>query len=260
MKAPLVSLSKGGGGVGKENVVSPTPVTSSSIINQITPLSATSSAEQHHHHEYFIASSAEFSACNDYNNVRHDQLSSSSASLALQQHNHHYGSEIVRNPDGTPLLDHNSKTIPIEKMLSTKPLKADLMTRPGPGGRKLTYMSGDSVTRTLNDIFGFDGWSLEIKATNREECIKDDKHRYHVAYTATVRLTHRRSGAYKEDCGAGDAIDKSIGTAVGNALKASVTDAVKRAARHFGEKLGNGTQVVCVKVFIYCFMLLRCVC
>eukprot|EP00957_Ditylum_brightwellii_P088062 6708588-Ditylum_brightwellii.AAC.1 len=53
-------------------------------------------------------------------------------------------------------------------MLSTKPLKADLMTRPGPGGRKLTYMSGDSVTRTLNDIFGFDGWSLEIKATNRE--------------------------------------------------------------------------------------------
>lgn len=72
-----------------------------------------------------------------------------------------------------------------------------------------------------------------------KECIKDEKGRYHVAYTAFVRVTHRRSGAFKEDCGAGDAIDKQLGTAVSNALKASVTDAMKRAARHFGDKLGN---------------------
>jgi DNA repair and recombination protein RAD52 len=74
-----------------------------------------------------------------------------------------------------------------------------------------------------------------------KECIKDDQGRFHVAYTATVRLTHRNSGAYKEDCGAGDAIDRSMGTAVANALKASITDAMKRAARHFGDKLGNCT-------------------
>ena len=69
---------------------------------------------------------------------------------------------------GTPLLDHNGKTIPIAKMLATKPLRHELMTRPGPGNRKLTYLSGDSVTRTLNDIFGFDGWCLEVKETKRE--------------------------------------------------------------------------------------------
>ena len=74
---------------------------------------------------------------------------------------------------------------------------------------------------------------------NTKECVKDDKGRFHVAYTATVRVTHRRSGAFKEDCGAGDSIDKSLGTAVGHALKASVTDAMKRAVRHFGDKLGN---------------------
>ena len=53
-------------------------------------------------------------------------------------------------------------------MLSTKPLRGELATRPGPGNRKLTYLSGDSVTRTLNDIFGFDGWCLEVKDTKRE--------------------------------------------------------------------------------------------
>jgi DNA repair and recombination protein RAD52 len=30
-----------------------------------------------------------------------------------------------------------------------------------------------------------------------------------------------------------------MGTAIANALKASITDAMKRAARHFGDKLGN---------------------
>lgn len=72
-----------------------------------------------------------------------------------------------------------------------------------------------------------------------KECVKDDKDRFHVAYTARVRLTHRKSGAYKEDCGAGDSVDRSMGTAVSHAMKASVTDAMKRAARHFGDKLGN---------------------
>ena len=71
-----------------------------------------------------------------------------------------------------------------------------------------------------------------------------------MAYTSSVRLTHRKSGSYREDCGAGDAIDKSLGTAVANALKASITDAMKRAARHFGDKLGN-----CKSSFLYITLL-----
>jgi DNA repair and recombination protein RAD52 len=129
--------------------------------------------------------------------------------------------------------------IPIAKMLATKPLRSELASRPGPGNKRLTYLSGDSVTRTLNDIFGFDGWCMEIKSTTREECVQDDKGRYHVTYTAFVRVTHRRSGAFKEDCGSGDAVDKVMGVAISHALKASVTDAMKRAVRHFGDKLGN---------------------
>jgi len=100
-------------------------------------------------------------------------------------------------------------------------------------------MGGDMVTKTLNDAFGYDGWCLDVKNTTREEPIKDDKGRYHVAYIATVRITHRKSGVYREDCGSGDAIDRSLASASGNALKGAVTDAMKRAAKHFGEKMGN---------------------
>lgn len=107
------------------------------------------------------------------------------------------------------------------------------------GGKKLSYMGGETVIKTLNDAFGYDGWSSEVRSTTREEAQKDDKGRHHVAYVATVRVTHRRSGAYREDCGVGDAIDRSLASASGNALKGAVTDALKRAARQFGEKLGN---------------------
>jgi hypothetical protein len=148
----------------------------------------------------------------------------------------------------------------------------------GPGGIKLSYMGGDIITKTLNEAFGYDGWSLEVKNTTREESTKDEQGRHHVAYIATVRITHHRSGVFRgamrecssllspppsalrssvlrilsrifpnkhssnlleEDCGAGDAIDRCLASATGNALKGAVTDAMKRAARHFGEKLGN---------------------
>jgi DNA repair and recombination protein RAD52 len=66
-----------------------------------------------------------------------------------------------------------------------------------------------------------------------------------VAYIATVRVTHRKSGVFREDCGAGDSIDRSLAVASGNALKGAVTDAMKRAARHFGEKLGEQTTISC---------------
>lgn len=62
---------------------------------------------------------------------------------------------------------------------------------------KLSYMGGDMITKTLNDAFGYDGWCLEVKNTTREEPMKDDKGRYHVAYIATVRITHRRSGVFR---------------------------------------------------------------
>eukprot|EP00574_Skeletonema_japonicum_P003008 CAMPEP_0201719812 /NCGR_PEP_ID=MMETSP0593-20130828/4926_1 /ASSEMBLY_ACC=CAM_ASM_000672 /TAXON_ID=267983 /ORGANISM="Skeletonema japonicum, Strain CCMP2506" /LENGTH=413 /DNA_ID=CAMNT_0048210331 /DNA_START=14 /DNA_END=1255 /DNA_ORIENTATION=+ len=147
--------------------------------------------------------------------------------------------DFIENADGSLLLDHKGLPISVEKFLSTKPLRREVSTRQGPGGMKLSYMGGDVITKTLNEAFGYDGWSLEVKDKTQLDPLKDDKGRYIVAFTATVRITHLRTGAFREDCGAGDAIDKSLASASGNALKGAVTDAMKRAARHFGEKLGN---------------------
>ena len=69
----------------------------------------------------------------------------------------------VLNPDGTPLLDHHYRPVPLQKLLQTRPLRADVSTRPGPGNMKLTYMSGEVVTRTLNEMFGFGGWCMEVR-------------------------------------------------------------------------------------------------
>jgi len=105
--------------------------------------------------------------------------------------------EFVLNADGSILIDHNGKPVTVERFLCTKPLRAEVSTRKGPGGMKLTYMGGDMVTKTLNEAFGYNGWCLEVKNTSREEPIKDEKGRYHVAYIATVRVTHQRSGVFR---------------------------------------------------------------
>ena len=147
--------------------------------------------------------------------------------------------ECVRDTGGTALVDHNGAPVTVERFLASRPLRVEVSTRAGPGGKKLSYMGGETVIKTLNDAFGYDGWSSEVRSTTREESVKDDKGRHHVAYVATVRVTHRRSGAFREDCGVGDSIDRCLASASGNALKGAVTDALKRAARQFGEKLGN---------------------
>jgi DNA recombination protein Rad52 len=150
--------------------------------------------------------------------------------------------------DRTVLHDSKHRPITVDRWLHSKPLKHDISSRPGPHGKKLHYLSGDSVTRTLNQVFGYDGWNLSIIKTDQVVCDQqrssNDKSaqghgKWHVAYLAQVRITHVRSGSFREDIGAGDSVDKSLATAVQHALKGSITDAMKRAARHFGDKLGN---------------------
>jgi DNA recombination protein Rad52 len=152
--------------------------------------------------------------------------------------------DYIRNPvDHSILSDHEGVPITVDRMLATKPLRSDLMTRPGPGGRPLTYLSGDSVTRNLNDIFGFNQWNLQILRSDQIVCTEVENPRggkqWHVLYSTHVRITHLPSGCFREDIGCGDVMDRSVVVASQNAVKASVTDAMKRAARHFGDKLGN---------------------
>lgn len=150
-------------------------------------------------------------------------------------------SKFVRNPANQNgiLFDQKGRPVTIDRILATKPLRQELSTRPGPGNRRLTYISGDGVSRSLNEIFGYEGWSLDIKSVNQTGKEQDKRGRWQVSYLAHVRITLTANGAYKEDMGSGDSIDNNLQTAVSHAMKASITDALKRAARHFGDKLGN---------------------
>lgn len=40
-----------------------------------------------------------------------------------------------------------------------------LAQRPGPSGRPLTYIEGKTAINIANDIFGFNGWSTDIRDT-----------------------------------------------------------------------------------------------
>ena len=82
----------------------------------------------------------------------------------------------VYNPsDGSVLRDHHGQPLSVDKLLATEPLKHELSTRPGPGNKKLTYISGDEISRTLNDVFGFDGWDLDIREVEKVDTSKDPK-------------------------------------------------------------------------------------
>ena len=73
-------------------------------------------------------------------------------------------------------------------------------------------------------------------------CEKDERGRWNVGYLARVRVT-LLNGVSHEDCGSGEGIDNSKVKAHERALKSAITDAMKRAARHFGERLGNALYV-----------------
>ena len=155
------------------------------------------------------------------------------------------GAHVWNHGTGSALVDASGKPVTVETYLGSAPLRNDLETRPGPGNTKLTYMSGNLVARTLNEAFGHDGWSLSVISNTKDSVINlNEKEpnrppKWQVSYIAHVRVTLTSNGAFREDFGFSDNIDRSIVSATSNAAKGAVTDGMKRAARHFGEKLGN---------------------
>jgi len=69
---------------------------------------------------------------------------------------------VMRNHDGTVMLDHNGHIVHRDKFLSTKPLRKEIKERPGYGGKKFYYLNGECVIRTMNTVFGHTGWSTDV--------------------------------------------------------------------------------------------------
>mmetsp|Transcript_20618 Transcript_20618/g.29096 ORF Transcript_20618/g.29096 Transcript_20618/m.29096 type:complete len:402 (+) Transcript_20618:1802-3007(+) len=149
----------------------------------------------------------------------------------------------MRNHDGSPMLNHDGTIVYRSQYLTTNPLRSDCKERVGWNNTKITYMTGDAVIRIMNAAFGHEGWSTKIIKEREVQCeLQNDGH-WHVGYIASVRVTLTKSGTSHEDCGTGEGNDENKLLAHDKALKTAITDAMKRATRHFGEKLGNALYV-----------------
>lgn len=109
----------------------------------------------------------------------------------------------------------------------------------GSFGPKGDYIEGWHAINELNRVFGFDGWSYEIALTrDAVEKGKDSKgnEQWQAAYTCICTLT--AAGVTRQDVGFGSGFAKGIGDAIEGATKEAATDALKRAARTFGNIFG----------------------
>ncbi|RLN21136.1 hypothetical protein BBJ28_00020425 [Nothophytophthora sp. Chile5] len=124
----------------------------------------------------------------------------------------------------------------VNAFLHQKLGKDSLTRRPGPGGRKLTYIESCKAIELANRAFGFNGWSCRIIEC-KEEFKRGD--RWSLAFSALVRI-ELKDGTSHEDVGFGSSDgQRDICAALEQAKKASISDARKRALRLFGEYLGN---------------------
>jgi DNA recombination protein Rad52 len=127
-----------------------------------------------------------------------------------------------------------------QKAELAKPLAADHIKKPtGRFGPKGDYLEGWHVINEMNRVFGFDGWSYTIDLSRDAlELGKDGNgnDQWQAAYTCICTLTV--AGVTRQDVGFGSGFAKGVGDAVEGATKEAATDALKRAARTFGNIFG----------------------
>jgi DNA repair and recombination protein RAD52 len=116
-----------------------------------------------------------------------------------------------------------------------------LSERSGPGNTKLKYVEGWKLVNIANEVLGFNGWSNRI-ISQTVDYIDQANGKYSVGVSSIVRIT-LKDGSYHEDVGYGSMENSSKkAAALDKAKKESVTDAIKRALKHFGNVLGNSTN------------------
>ena len=115
--------------------------------------------------------------------------------------------------------------------------------RKGRGGRSFDYLEGHVVIEQANRIFGYGGWGYELAGdvTLRQvETVDTQTGEVKVAsaYSAPVRVTV--TGALpRTDIGVHPVAEDTL-DGHDTAIKAAVTDGMKRAFRSFGVQFGNG--------------------
>ncbi|CAB4256327.1 similar to Saccharomyces cerevisiae YML032C RAD52 Protein that stimulates strand exchange by facilitating Rad51p binding to single-stranded DNA [Maudiozyma barnettii] len=110
--------------------------------------------------------------------------------------------------------------------------------RIGFGKNKVAYVEGWKVINLANQIFGYNGWSTDVKSVT-VDFLDERQGKYSIGCSAIIRVS-LANGSYREDVGYGTSEnERRKGVAFENAKKTAVTDALKRAMRCYGNALGN---------------------
>ena len=125
-----------------------------------------------------------------------------------------------------------------------QPLDPELVSqRKGRGGKFFDYLEGHIVIAQANHIFGYGGWGYELVGDvtlRRIETVDTQTGEVKVSlgYSAPVRVTV--AGALpRTDLGVHPVAEETF-DGHDTAMKAAVTDGLKRAFRSFGLQFGNG--------------------
>ncbi|SCV03558.1 LAME_0H11386g1_1 [Lachancea meyersii CBS 8951] len=110
--------------------------------------------------------------------------------------------------------------------------------RVGFGASRVAYIEGWKAINLANQIFGYNGWSTEVKNITID--FMDEKQgKFCIGCTAIIRVT-LTDGTFREDIGYGTVEnERRKSSAFERAKKSAVTDALKRSLRAFGNALGN---------------------
>ena len=137
--------------------------------------------------------------------------------------------------DGLPPAVTNALGQPLDPALVSQ--------RKGRAGRVFDYLEGHVVIDQANRIFGYGGWGYELVSDvtlRRIETVdtKTGEVAVSQAYSAPVRVTV--AGALpRTDTGVHPVVEDTL-DGHDTAIKAAVTDGMKRAFRSFGVQFGNG--------------------
>ncbi|AMD21611.1 HFL245Cp [Eremothecium sinecaudum] len=133
-----------------------------------------------------------------------------------------------------PLVNSDDIQAKLDKRLGPEYISK----RVGHGSTRVAYIEGWKAINLANQIFGYNGWSSEVKNVTID--FMDEKQgRFTVGCTAIVRVT-LSDGSYREDIGYGTVDnERRKPAAFERAKKSAVTDALKRSLRGFGNALGN---------------------
>lgn len=110
--------------------------------------------------------------------------------------------------------------------------------RIGFGSSRVAYIEGWRAINLANQIFGYNGWSTEVKSVI-VDFLDERQGKYSIGCTAIVRVS-LENGTFREDIGYGTVEnERRKAAAFERAKKSAVTDALKRSLRGFGNALGN---------------------